>query len=433
MARKIDEEANAMNAGSGSGKKKGGGKNARKNERTGNWTGNQQTGSSTAIETKPDTETANEIEVKVDVESDSQRYTLETETDPAIFTSSADEVIFANALAGETGPGAAPSGDESASSKKSKGDNKAGGKGSEESTQGIMTVGEQPFRVPRRDPLRQSVVPPEVVFFGEPRRPPPVEAARDEKYHGSLLFWARHATVAPRTSEERLATVFPKGRLCPESPKYRLNSEGLTYEAIVKGFEAVMDDLEKSKAFINSNIDIVPSKMFLRALTAQKLTAQSKNDIETMSRLKNIRSKYILANDQLFFPLNIEVQKAETRVMTYMAREELRDFARNWDEVEMSLHFTTLLAARMTWDDRVRTLLNEIKGKVITSVEYMQKNLQAELMNREFRKPGITAELYLNASLTIQQRMPELYNRVRPEIKFLNEIYFFSDESELRR
>jgi hypothetical protein len=31
------------------------------------------------------------------------------------------------------------------------------------------------LRVPKADPLKQSIVPPEIVFFGEPRRPPPVE------------------------------------------------------------------------------------------------------------------------------------------------------------------------------------------------------------------------------------------------------------------
>jgi hypothetical protein len=69
---------------------------------------------------------------------------------------------------------------------------------------------ETELRVPKADPLKQSIVPPEIVFFGDPRRPPPVEAANDVKYHGTLLFWARHATVAPRTSTDRLATVFPK-------------------------------------------------------------------------------------------------------------------------------------------------------------------------------------------------------------------------------
>ena len=98
-----------------------------------------------------------------------------------------------------------------------------------------------------------------------------------------------------------------------------------------------MDDLEDSKSFINANIDLVPSKLFLRALTAQKLSAQSNNELEQMDFIKEVRRRYILASDQVFFPLNIEVQKAETRVMTYLARDELRSFAENWDEVQCCL------------------------------------------------------------------------------------------------
>ena len=51
--------------------------------------------------------------------------------------------------------------------------------------------------------LRKQEIPPEIVFFGDPRQPLPVEASRDPKYHGSLLYWARHATVAPRNSQDR--------------------------------------------------------------------------------------------------------------------------------------------------------------------------------------------------------------------------------------
>ena len=76
------------------------------------------------------------------------------------------------------------------------------------------------------------------------------------------------------------------------------------------------------------------------------------------------------------------------RVMTYLARPELKDMARSWDTVEMSLHFTTLLAARMTWDDVVKNVLVNIQEKMKDSVAYMQANLKEDLMNREFRKPG---------------------------------------------
>jgi hypothetical protein len=51
-------------------------------------------------------------------------------------------------------------------------------------------------------------------------------------------------------------------------------------------------------------------------LLAQKLSAQSKNDLAQMEVIKEVRKRYIIAHDQLFFPLNIEVQKAETRYGT---------------------------------------------------------------------------------------------------------------------
>lgn len=296
-------------------------------------------------------------------------------------------------------------------------------------------VAEKALRVPRDDPLRQTVVPPEVVFFGDPRKPPPIEAARDVKYHGTLLLWARHATVAPRTSEERLASVFPRGRLSPESPKYRLTNSPaeLTYKKIFDGFVAVMDDLEASKAFIEANMDLCPSTLFLRALTAQKLSAQSRNDLVQMEHVKEVRKRYILASDQMFFPLNIEVQKAETRVMTYLARQELRSWGQQWDEVEMTLHFVTLLAARLTWDQRVRELLDDIKRKIDSAVGYMAENIRDDLMTREFRKPGITSELYLNASKTIEIDMPELYAKIRPEVKFINEVFFMREAGEMQK
>ena len=49
------------------------------------------------------------------------------------------------------------------------------------------------------------------------------------------------------------------------------------------------------------------------------------------------------------------------------------------------------------------------------------------------QQPGVTAELYTNASLSIQRDMPELYARIRPEIRFAHEAFFIQDESEIRR
>ena len=142
------------------------------------------------------------------------------------------------------------------------------------------------------------------------------------KYYGPLLMWARHATAAPRNSEERMARVYPLGGAHADAATYRLNNVGgaLSFESIYSAFTAVMDDLEASKSFLNANMDIVPSTLFLRALTARKLSLQSRNDLDGMERVKAVRNRYILAHDQLFFPLNLEITKAETRVMTYLAR-----------------------------------------------------------------------------------------------------------------
>ena len=47
----------------------------------------------------------------------------------------------------------------------------------------------------------------------------------------------------------------------------------------------VKDDLDASKSFIAANIDIIPSKLFLRALTAEKLSVQSKKNLDKVSKV----------------------------------------------------------------------------------------------------------------------------------------------------
>jgi hypothetical protein len=113
--------------------------------------------------------------------------------------------------------------------------------------------------------------------------------------------------------------------------------------------------------------------------------------------------------------------------MTYLARDELKFFADKWDSVETSLHFTTLLAARLTWDEKVKTVLDNIREKISGTVGYMAKSIEKQLMSREFRKPGTTAEVYLNASMLIQLNMPGVYKKVRPEVKALHETFFMTD------
>ena len=40
--------------------------------------------------------------------------------------------------------------------------------------------------------------------------------------------------------------------------------------------------VQASKAFIDSNVDLVPSLLFLRAMSSVKLSAQFKNDLDRM-------------------------------------------------------------------------------------------------------------------------------------------------------
>ena len=287
------------------------------------------------------------------------------------------------------------------------------------------------LRVPKKDPMSGGVLPPEVVFFGEPRKPPPVATAGRVEYHSTLLMWARHGNVVPRDSVERLRSVFPKGAQEKGAERLRLSGVGLSYGLIYSAWTAVMEDLEEAKRFIAVNLDLVPPKMFLRAITAKKLAAQSRGDVPEMRRLMHVRSKYILASDQLFFPLNIERLKAETRVMTYLARDELRTFSAPWDEVECSLHMTSLMAARLHWDRRAEIKLGQIKEVVANTVEYMREKTYNNLMTTVFRKPALTSQTYTNASVNIMTLMPALYAKVAPEVKVLHETYDMVREGRL--
>ena len=291
----------------------------------------------------------------------------------------------------------------------------------------------QPMRVPRDNPTNTNI-PPEVVFFGEVRRPPPIEAARNFGYHQLLLDWARHSPVAPITSEDRLNTVFPKGRLADEAVKYRLDTNGLTYEKIKDKFLCLQDDLEASKAFIAANVDIVPPNLLLRALTAEKLSLQSKKDVENMNRIIDTRHKYIIARDQLLFPMEIEIQKAETRVMTYLARPETVDFAKNWDSVEVSLHMMCLLAARKTWDDQCKEIRYEIEKKLQLTEKYMRDQVEESLNYRFYQDPAYSSYVYGNASLNIEMNMyDEVYVNIRPEIKAIHETYAMTSDQDKKK
>jgi len=52
-------------------------------------------------------------------------------------------------------------------------------------------------------------------------------------------------------------------------------------------------DLEGCKAFISSNVDLVPPKLFLRCLTSLKLSYQYKGNLKAMEETKQLRDSYI--------------------------------------------------------------------------------------------------------------------------------------------
>jgi len=338
--------------------------------------------------------------------------------------SDADEVSFINTMSMESGVGPMDVDAEGLFDSAVAG----GGKGKQKS------AAERPriprpleYRVPRNAPLSGGVVPPEIVFFGDPRRPPPVSASANDAYKFTLLYWARHGNVIPRGSAERLERVFPKGRNepAPAVSSLRLpeDNAGLSYDVILNKFSTVMDDLEQSKAFIAANVDLVPARLFLMAITAKKLAAQSRNDLTEMQRLKNVRDRYQLASDQLYFPLEIEVKKAETRVMTYMARDELRNFAGAWDEVESTLHMAALLAARLDWDAKCQKLADRIQNVVKGVMPAFQESTQRQLVKAEMSRPLLTSEVYRNATLGIQQNMAALWAKIAPEVRAIQETY----------
>ena len=281
-------------------------------------------------------------------------------------------------------------------------------------------------------PQRRQIDP-EIVFFGDSRTAPPIEAAQDARYHGSLLLWARHGDTLPRDSIERRNLVLPFAYEPMRNDKYRLSNSDLTYDTIFNSFVKVMDNIAESKIFISTNLDLVPSVLFLRALTAKKLKAQYENNIEEMNYIKTVRQRYTLAHDQLFFPLNIEVRKAETRVMTYLSRAEFPEFAKTWDTVETTLHFVTLVSARITWDLKVQELLDRIRRKISETVDYMADAVRNDLMTREFRRPGITAEVYGNATIQIEKSLPEIYRKIAPEIRIIHETYDMTNADDIKR
>ncbi|RYG64876.1 hypothetical protein EON64_13095 [archaeon] len=256
-----------------------------------------------------------------------------------------------------------------------------------------------------------------MTFFGEPRSPPPPSAAFEPAAQGLMLRWARHASVVPCTARDREQRVFPRGRAHDKAAELRLK-DSVSFEQILEAFKRASFSLRESKDFIEVNADVVPPLLFLRALTAHKLRAQSKNALSEMQALLALRASYLLAYDQVFFPLLLEVRKAETRVMTYLDCGDLQEAAGTWDSTELSLYLLMLLAARLVWSRRAAGTLRSIEQGVSES---LAEELRMDLMTRDYAGPGSTASLFRNASMSFQLDSPQLYAKVRPEVQLLHE------------
>lgn len=99
----------------------------------------------------------------------------ESETSGDPFTSNARENIFATGEFGNfENPGLAQDVEETEEDKRNRAARRAGTSTDSDQQQQPQAM-EKALRVPRDDPLAQTIVPPEVVFFGDPRKPPPIE------------------------------------------------------------------------------------------------------------------------------------------------------------------------------------------------------------------------------------------------------------------
>jgi len=82
---------------------------------------------------------------------------------------------------------------------------------------------------------------------------------------------------------------------------------------------------------------------------------------------------------------------------------------------------------------QVKEVLANIKSKMDRTVGYMLDKIRDQLMSREFRKPAITAEVYLNASMKIKDTMPEFYSKIKAEVKVIHETYFLTEQEDISK
>lgn len=285
------------------------------------------------------------------------------------------------------------------------------------------------IRVPKSNPFLAEGLPREVLLFGEPRLPPPY----DGKPGVLLMHWIRHGHVVPTTSLDRRQFVYPLGPQHPKSELYRLrDSTELTYDVIVKKFSDVAYHIDNAKDFVSCNIDQIPPRLLLLAMTDEKLAAQSRNQLERMETIKSLRERLVISADQLLFPTVIELIKAETRVQTYRSViSDMERFSSSWDEVEISFFFAALMNARIKFDGQVQEAIATIESSLDETAEDFQESVRDSMINALLVQPALSAEIYLNATRVVAQFMPDVYAKVAPELKFLHETYFLTSPAAI--
>ncbi len=275
-----------------------------------------------------------------------------------------------------------------------------------------------------------SLIEPEVFLCGEPRLPPSPYFFSVEESHVWLLRWARNDLLLPRNSKEREERVFPYHNLRKFS-EYRLSPESLRFDLITNIFSTYMEDLKQAKAFVLANLDQISPAFFSQALVMAKFAARYKNNTEEITRLNKIFDRYRLTVDSLTFPLHIEVLKAETRVATYVVRNEINRSIKLWDRTEVDCYFLTLLASRMKWAATVQEMDDYIEEKAANIPSLFRYEEKVRLRKSSLRN-RLTATVYQQATDRFHEEFPFSYETLSPELKFVAESFAVPAE-ELQR
>lgn len=288
--------------------------------------------------------------------------------------------------------------------------------------------------VPRDNPFAATDrIAREVLLFGDPRIPPPADRISTPAY-----LWARHSHTVPTTSEERITSIFPRTFDHPLAGELRLSiTSSTTYEEIKGAVIAAMnrtgnqhDRIANLVDFLTCNLDHLSPHLLLLAMTHEKMALQSKK--LDFSAIQDLRTMVNLAAQRLSFPIFLEQQKAESRVLTYRGLMGGFDaIAQEWDGSEVTLFFAALINGRITYDTKIAVITQYVDSQLAyINDEDMLTNARSEYIRNMLAKPTLTAEVYLNASRVIAQLIPDLYDQVAPEIRALHEVYFLLPKND---